>query len=134
PVPRGSLGLVADLPHDVVAVVERLRDLAHVGLLQLRHRRDERALDLGPTPVVVGIAVDPRDVVVAVEGMPAPGIPLPAPLAGEAPSVEEHHGDVDAGVAGGAEPGPQPVEVRLVEAVQIEAGAAVEGEAGPGAG
>jgi hypothetical protein len=120
-------GLIRHLPEKIRQVVKGVDDLADIGLLQRLDARVQRQ-DL----VVQDRAdPDPVEVVGRVEGVPFDVVGRRAEVQG--PAVEEHHPDVDAAPAGGDDAVAEPLEERLVEAVQVEAGLAVGGRsrAGP---
>jgi hypothetical protein len=105
--------------------VQRVDDLADVGLLDHLDLRIERQ-DL---QVIDRRRADPVDVVRRVERMAFDVVGWRAQV--QRPAFEEHHADVDAGVAGLDDPFSQPVEERRIEALEAEPRLPVPGEARP---
>ena len=91
---------------------------------------DGQRVDLQSVAVVVGVAVDAVDVVGRVHRM---GLPRTRREL-HCPAFEEHHGNVDTAPAGRLDAVPEPAEVVVVVAGQVELRTAVCGEAGTRSG
>ena len=76
-------------------------------------------MDVQTVSAGVGIAIDPVDVIVAVEGVAEPRIPLAVVV--DRPAVKEHDGHEEAPLAGADDPGPQSIEVLGIELSKVEA-------------
>jgi len=125
---RRGVVLVGDLVEHVVQVVHGVDDLAHVRFLNRRDLLVGQLVHLQALAVTVGVAVDAIDVIAGMKRMALPG------AFGElhGPALEEHHGDVDAPLAGCAQAAAEPVEIDAVILGQIELRLAVEGLSRPG--
>src|SRR5947209_6788129 len=92
---RPGVAFIADFPKDVVKVPDGLHNFANVSLLQSGHCRVQQRVYFLSLTIAIRIAIYTVDVVVTVEGMPSPGISDLFSLEFDAPSIEEHYGDID---------------------------------------